>query len=308
MTIKALFFHSEQLPCDLEPLIKHCRQENFEVEDCGKAPNHTAIKALLPKTPFVLFMPAIEPDCLGIKLAQQATEENLPRVIVLYAPKMPSKEFLCLAFREGVDDIACLNADPQTLALKASRAKRILNARLNLDGAGTQQQQKIDSLHALCEQLEQTNAINQERLISLASTAAKIATGQLRLTETNPSLLIATTSESQASNAAKIAQQLGFTTHIAHTGKEAMIQIEKIQPQVILTDGTLSDMDAKTLAPAARQSLGDKPVIIIAWSSDPDAELKLLTPGSGIDDFVLKSSTNEGTSLLAAALLGGLRV
>ena len=92
-----------------------------------------------------------------------------------------------------------------------------------------------------------------------------------------------------------------------HTAKEALEQIKKQPSQVILTDGTLADMDAKAFAPAVRKVLGNKPVVIIAWSSSPEAEELLLAPDSGIDDFVLKSTTSEGTGLLAAALLGSLR-
>ena len=92
-----------------------------------------------------------------------------------------------------------------------------------------------------------------------------------------------------------------------YTAKEALEQIKKQPPQVILTDGTLADMDAKAFAPAVRKVLGNKPVVIIAWSSSPEAEELLLAPDSGIDDFVLKSTTSEGTGLLAAALLGSLR-
>ena len=55
------------------------------------------------------------------------------------------------------------------------------------------------------------------------------------------------------------------------------------------------------------QRVGNKPVFVVAWSSSPEAEDTLLAPDTGIDDFVLKSTTSEGTGLLAAALLGGLR-
>ena len=50
-----------------------------------------------------------------------------------------------------------------------------------------------------------------------------------------------------------------------HTAKEALEQIKKQPSQVILTDGTLADMDAKAFAPAVRKVLGNKPVVIIAW-------------------------------------------
>lgn len=55
------------------------------------------------------------------------------------------------------------------------------------------------------------------------------------------------------------------------------------------------------------QRVGDKSVFVVTWSSSPEAEDTLLAPDISIDDFVLKSTTTEGTGLLAAALLGVLR-
>ena len=307
MVKKALFLRTEDDFCNLEPLIECCRQEQFEVEDCGQTPDYELLKSLLPSTPTVLFVPAIEEDCQGVKLAQDALSEKLPRVIVLYAPSMPSREFLCLAFREGVDDIVTLDADAETLNSKLKRADHVLQVRLDLAETGGQLQQKIKSLQLRCEQLERKNAKWEERLLALSSTATRMATGQLRLAEDAPSLLIVATSNSQASSAVKLSRRLGFDPRVAHTGKDGLEQIDKCPPRVILTDGTLADMNAAAFAPAARKALGNEPVVIVAWSSSPETEGTLLAPDTGIDDFVLKSTTGEGTGLLAAALLGGLR-
>jgi len=307
MVKKALFLRTEDDFCNLEPLIERCRQEQFEVEDCGQTPDYESLKSLLPSTPAVLFVPAIEEDCQGVKLAQDALSEKLPRVIVLYAPSMPSREFLCLAFREGVDDIITLDADAETLNSKLKRADHILQARLDSAETGGQLQQKIKSIQLRCEQLERRNAKWEERLLALSSTATRMATGQLRLAESAPSLLIVATSNSQASSAVELSRRLGFDPKVAHTGKDGLEQIDKCLPRVILTDGTLADMNVTAFAPAARKALGNKPVVIVAWSSSPEAEDTLLAPDTGIDDFVLKSTTGEGTGLLTAALLGGLR-
>lgn len=307
MVKKALFLRTEDDFCNLEPLIERCRQEQFEVEDCGQTPDYETLNGLLPSTPAVLFVPAIEEDCQGVKLAQDALSEKLPRVIVLYAPSMPSREFLCLAFREGVDDIVTLDADAETLNSKLKRADHILQARLDSTETGGQLQQKIKSIQLRCEQLERKNAKWEERLLALSSTATRMATGQLRLAEDAASLLIVATSNSQASSAVELSRRLGFDPKVAHTGKDGLEQIDKCLPRVILTDGTLADMNATAFAPAARKALGNKPVVIVAWSSSPEAEDTLLAPDTGIDDFVPKSTTSEGTGLLAAALLGGLR-
>jgi PleD family two-component response regulator len=291
----------------LKPLIERCRQDQFEVEDYNQPQEHDELRKMLPSKPAILFVPAVEEDCWGVKLAQDALEEKLPRVIVIYASSMPSREFLCLAFREGVDDIITLDSDKETINAKIKRANNILQTRLELADIGGSEKQKIKSLQLQCEKLGRKNAKWEERLLALSSTATRMATGQLQVAGSAPSVLIVATTNSQASSVAELCRRLGFNTHIAHTGKEALEQISKKKPKVILTDGTLSDMNATAFAPAARKALGKEPVVIIAWSSSPEAEETLLAPDTGIDDFVLKSTTNEGTGLLAAALLGGLR-
>lgn len=308
MVKKALFFRTEDDSWDLEPLLQCCRNEQFEVEDLGRIPTKDAILngTSLPQSPVILFIPAIEDDCLGIKLAQDAFENKLPRVIVLYAASMPSREFLCLAFREGIDEIIVLDSDAETLAVKVRRASRLLQIKLSSANGGSRLQQKVDSLHHLCERLEQKDAKWKERLLALSSTATRMATGQLRLVEDSPSLLIVATSNSQAASAAELGRKLGFTPQVVHTAKQALELIEKHPSQVVLTDGTLPDMDVKTFASAVRNASGNKSVIIIAWSSSAETESSLLAPDSNIDDFVLKSASSDSTSLLAAALLGGI--
>jgi PleD family two-component response regulator len=306
MIKKALFFKAEDNSSNLESLIERCRQEQFEVEECTQTPDDKLVKSLLSSTPSILFIPAIEDDCRGVKLAQNALDNKLPRVIVLYAASMPSREFLCLAFREGVDDIITLDADDETLNSKIKRADRLLQTRLNSTDDGLLQQE-IESLQHRCEQLECKNAKWEERLITLSSTATRMATGQLTLADEHPPLLIVASSNSQASRAVELSRRLGFDPHVAKTGKEGLEQIQQYQPKVILTDGTLPDMNATDFAQDARKASGNQPVIIIAWSSSHEAEETLLAPDNCIDDFVLKSTTNEGAGLLSAALLGGLR-
>jgi len=266
-----------------------------------------AVRPARAAVPAMLFVPAVEEDCWGVKLAQNALNEKLPLVIVLYASSMPSREFLCLAFREGVDDIIILDADDETVNSKIMRADHMLQTRLDMVDIGGQGQEKIKSLQFQCERLERKNAKWEERLLALSSTATQMATGQLQLAESIPSVLIVASSNSQASSVVDLCRRLGFNTYVSNTGKDALEYIGKKKPQVILTDGTLSDMNAKAFAPAARKALKDSPVVIIAWSSTPEAEDNLLAPDTGIDDFVLKSTSKEGTGLLAAALLGGLR-
>ena len=140
--------------------------------------------------------------------------------------------------------------------------------------------------------------------MALSSTATRIACGELRIAESGVSALIVSSSNSQATAAAELAQQLGFQIRVAHSGKEALKLIGELQPDVVLTDATLPDAEAIGFAPAVRKAVGNRPLAVIAWSSNAEKEDKLLAPGTGIDDFVLKTTSKEGTGLVAAALLG----
>jgi len=308
MKTTALFFKtSKNTSKDLKHLMECCRNEKFHIEDGGKVPAHEKFKKLLPSGPAVIFLPALEKDCIGVKLTRNAHLDKTARVIILYADTLPSKKYLCLAFREGVDDVITFDSDDEMLSVQLKRAEKLLSSRCDSSHSGDEMHRKIDSLHDHCQHLEQTNAKWEERLLALASSAIRMATGELQLAESAPSLLIAVTSSSQASSVTELSRKLGFDLQVVHSGKDALKKINSRPPRVILTDGTLPDMDAKTLAQSARKNLGKNPSTIIAWSSNPQAEEKLLAPETGIDDFVLKSAGSEATDLLAAALLGGLR-
>ena len=147
MVNKALFFKAATNENrKFKSLIKCCRDEQFEIEDLGLTPDHKAITKMLPETPVVVFLPAIEEDCMGIKLSQNALEENLPRVIVLYAPSMPSSEFLCLAFLEGVDEIINLDSDKESILAKVRRVRNILHTRTDATADDSQLHRKVKSL------------------------------------------------------------------------------------------------------------------------------------------------------------------
>lgn len=308
MTKTALFFRdADGSSSDLDPLLEGCRREQFEIVIHDALPDHDSLKSLLPSTPVVVFLPVLEEDCLGIKLAQIAQVQEYPHVIVLYASSLPSGQYLCLAFREGVDDVISLDAGPDMLGVQVKRAEQLLKTRLDSSDVGVTSRHKIESLELACRHLAQRNAKWEERLLALASTTGRLATGELHFTADPSALLIVATSRSQGAGAAELAGRLGFDTHVVHTGQEALEWIPDHPPRIILMDGTLPDMDATALARSVRQVLGNRPIVIVAWSSSAEAEEHLLAPEAGIDDFVLKSATSEGSGYLVAALLGGLR-
>jgi CheY-like chemotaxis protein len=107
--------------------------------------------------------------------------------------------------------------------------------------------------------------------------------------------------------AESLASQMGFQSRICRDGQSAVAEIKEWHPNVILSDSVLEDMQVTEFAQQARTALGDRPAIIIAWSSSPELQDTLLAPDTGIDDFILKSPDMEQDSQLTATLLGAIR-
>lgn len=296
------------------PLVAACGAEQMELADLGPAPDAEDLAERIPQGPGIVFLPALEEDCAGVKLTQNALAGSPPhrftgppRVVVLYGRALPSSEFLSLAFREGADDVLALDGPEQTIAIQVRRAVRILAARLDSSHAGGELSHQVEAMREQIEYMERQIARYEERLLALASAALRMASGELRLDSQAPVLLIVSSSRSQADSAREVAERMGFEVHAAHTGQEGLERIVEARPSVILTDGTLPDMDGVAFAHSARQVLGRRAVVVVAWSSNADKEDALLAPDSGIDDFVLKSAGRQTAERLAAAFLGALR-
>lgn len=309
MTSKALVYTDTQQSCDVaDRLVKACEQADMDTRQVPLEQNADSFRATLPASPAVVFLPVMSEDCLGVKLAQIAKALAVPHVVVLYADALPAGEYLCLAFREGLDDVIALDACDDAVQIQVNRAARLLRERLDtprIDGHSIED--KLKSLEATCRQLSRRNSKWQERIQLLATTAGRIITGELQLAGNNPYLLVVSGSKSQASSATQLALRLGFDAKTVHSGRDALNEVRSRVPEVILTDGTLPDMDATALAAEVRKTSEGKRVAIIVWSSNPDAEDIFLAPDSGVDDFVPKSSSSESGNLLVAALLGGLQ-
>ncbi|MFW5840967.1 MAG: response regulator [Planctomycetota bacterium] len=305
MQANAVFFGSGNgSATSLQTFMDRCRADQFEIKTCPSLPDTQNMGESLPAGPAVVFIPAVEEDCLGIKLGQIAGNTDQPRVVCLYADSMPSPEYLCLAFREGVDDVIALDRIPERMELYITRARKLLASRMQ-QSAG--QDGADEAIAAENETLKRRLAKAQERLLALASAAQRLARGELNLARTAEKVLIVSASASQSAAAGQIARELGFIVSAAASGADALADVAQSPPRVVLVDGTLEDTDAAKLARQIRKQMGSEPVVICAWSSNPQTEDTVLVPGSGIDDFVPKSTTGQGQMQLVAALLGSLR-
>lgn len=303
--MQAIFYYTPEMPVNMAPVETACREENMEWSTRELQPAPEALRQSLPKGPAVLFLPALEKDCLGVKLVQTARAFEHGHVTVLYAPSLPDARFLCLAFREGLDDVLPLDEPPVATAVQVKRAgRRFMQRMIRLSKT---QDPEGEKLRVLCERFESENAHMREQILHLSSTVGRLARGELKMSKEAPALLIAARSRAQSSSAVEIAKELGFVVTLVESGAEALAAADETPPRVLLTDGTLGDMDGAELARKMRKALGNRPLVVIAWSSSPEAIDQLLTPETLVDDFVLKTGGREGNLLLGAALLAALR-
>ena len=307
MNVSVLLFREASESCNPKTLIEVCQGQDWVVQDLGLVPDSLALKDSLLREPVILFLPAIERDCLGVKLAQQALLHNPCTVIALYGATLPAKQFLCLAYREGVADVIALDADARALSNQVRRLGKRLSDSRTAQHSRSHHEEETQAIRHRWQKAEREGLRLSERLAQLAMTAHRLATGELNLAQLAPTLVIVVASESQSSEADLLARQLGFEPHIARDAASALTLIEEYRPNVILSDCVLEDMQVTEFAKQARQVLGNRPVTIIVWSSTPELEDSLLVPDSGIDDFVLKSPDMEKAPLLTATLLGAIR-
>ncbi len=296
-------------PAEQNTLIELCRENNFTIECTEPVTEHDKLPALLGDTPTILLIPAQPQDCMGVKCIQEAVAAEQGHVILPWSAQLPANDYLCLTFREGADDFITVSAGTDAIKTQLLRAQKLLRHRTESRVAAGQLETTLHSLQQQNELLERKLARHEERLLALASASTRLATGELRLNETSPAALVVTSSQSQNDSACEFAVRLGFTAQKAQNAKEALelLKNSNPKPRVILTSGTLEDMDAREFAKQARKTLKSRPVIIIAWSSNPEQEDMILAPDSGIDDFVPKKANNESNERLAASLLGSLR-
>ncbi|MCK5173956.1 MAG: hypothetical protein KAR47_11230, partial [Planctomycetes bacterium] len=186
----AVFFSAKgSKSATLKPLMECCKAEGYEIKDCGEIQDSESFVKSLPSQQWVVFLPAIEEDCEGIKLAQDALV-NLPmHVVIMYSSSLPSKEYLCFAFREAIDGIIVLGSEPKVLDMQIKRAERLLDVKSRSSETGGYVEHQLESLASQCKHLEQNCAHVQEQLLAVASTASRIATGQLNISEICPQLL-----------------------------------------------------------------------------------------------------------------------
>ena len=86
-----------------------------------------------------------------------------------------------------------------------------------------------------------------------------------------------------------VLEERGYKVAIASNLLEFQSQLEKFQPEVILTDLMMPDISGKDIVRVLKQDFHTEKIPIILFSSKPDDELSVIAEQAGADGFLSKS-------------------
>jgi diguanylate cyclase (GGDEF)-like protein len=100
-------------------------------------------------------------------------------------------------------------------------------------------------------------------------------------------------------------EKQGHTVHAATRGAEALRLVAEVQPQVVITDQQMPEMDGREVVKALRATMGGRQIYVIMLTGSEDADVQVDAYEAGADDFVNKPCHPR---LLAARLRACTRV
>jgi CheY-like chemotaxis protein len=86
-----------------------------------------------------------------------------------------------------------------------------------------------------------------------------------------------------------VLEDRGYKVAIAANLLEFQAQLEKFQPEIILTDLMMPDISGKDIVRVLKQDFHTEKIPIILFSSKPDDELAVIAEQAGADGFLSKS-------------------
>ena len=86
-----------------------------------------------------------------------------------------------------------------------------------------------------------------------------------------------------------VLEERGYRVATAATLLEFQEQLDKFQPEIILTDLMMPDISGKDIVRVLKQDFHTEKIPIILFSSKPDQELEPIAEAAGADGFLSKS-------------------
>jgi DNA-binding response OmpR family regulator len=86
-----------------------------------------------------------------------------------------------------------------------------------------------------------------------------------------------------------VLEERGYKVAIASNLLEFQKQLDKFQPEIILTDLMMPDISGKDIVRVLKQDFHTEKIPIILFSSKPDDELAVISEQAGADGYLSKS-------------------
>jgi DNA-binding response OmpR family regulator len=86
-----------------------------------------------------------------------------------------------------------------------------------------------------------------------------------------------------------VLEERGYEVAVAATLLEFRAELERFQPEIILTDLMMPDVSGKDIVRVLKQDFDTQQIPIILFSSRPDGELAVIAEQAGADGYLSKS-------------------
>jgi len=103
---------------------------------------------------------------------------------------------------------------------------------------------------------------------------------------------------------AMLVESLGHEAHAFHSGRDVLHAVEKIRPDLILSDLTMPHMDGFELARRLRQTVAGKQAVLVAITGLATEEHRQLVVRAGFDFRLVKPVTIEELRWLLEEVVG----
>jgi two-component system cell cycle response regulator DivK len=101
----------------------------------------------------------------------------------------------------------------------------------------------------------------------------------------------------------KVLMKSGYTLHHASTGLEGLALAHDLQPDLVLVDLGLPDLDGKVVALQMSHFLSARSSMIVAFTAETGAKAKRLALAYGCQDFISKPIDTRAFPELIAQLI-----
>jgi len=258
-----------------------------------------AAQAILEAQGDVVILDYWPEDADSVKLMQTVSDidPNRPAFIFIESPgKETAREDVLMALNEGVQ--AFLSADFQPAALSNYIERAILGPGRLRPRASTRQDTD-ESIKMLEETLGQvrTRSLGFQKVIGfLLSTPVK---------DQNRKVLVVSDSPYQLEMLKKILEDHNFQVMAAGTPADGLNMALSENPRIIISDLELEGQTGLDLCQAVKFTHKITPCYFIICTANQDKITKVMSPGNGVDDCLLKpSGTHDNLEFISRAAMG----